>query len=77
MPKSALIGGEDGTEIINLIIKKSELFLKSKGELFLEIGFNQSTKIKDLLYSNGFNYINITNDLQNIPRVINAKYQSP
>ena len=76
-PKSALIGGVDGTEFINLIIKKSELFLKSKGEIFLEIGFDQSSTVKDLLSSNGFYDINITNDLQNIPRIINAKYQSP
>ena len=76
-PKSALIGGIDGTEFINLIIIKSELFLEPEGEIFLEIGFDQSSTVKDLLSSNGFNDINITNDLQNIPRVINAKYRSP
>ena len=76
-PKSALVGGIDGTEFINLIITKSKLFLKPKGEIFLEIGFDQSTTVKDLLSSNGFNYINIKNDLQNIPRIINAKYKSP
>ena len=76
-PKSALIGGIDGTEFINLIIKKSELFLETGGEIFLEIGFDQSPKVKDLLSSNGFNDINITNDIQNIPRIINAKYKLP
>ena len=76
-PKSALVGGIDGTEFINLIITKSKLFLEPEGEIFLEIGFDQSTTVKDLLSSNGFNYINIKNDLQNIPRIINAKYQSP
>ena len=73
----ALIGGVDGTEFINLLITKSKLFLKPKGEIFLEIGFDQSSAVKDLLSSNGFNDINITNDLKNIPRIINAKYQSP
>ena len=76
-PKSALIGGIDGTEFINLIITKSKLFLEPEGEIFLEIGFDQSTTVKDLLSSNRFNDINIKNDLQNIPRIINAKYQSP
>ena len=74
-PKTALIGGIEGTEFIQLIIKKSKLFLKSEGEIFLEIGLNQLTKVKDLLSSNGFGDINIINDLQNIPRIINAKYQ--
>ena len=43
-PKSALIGGIDGTEFINLIIIKSKLFLEPEGEIFLEIGFDQSSR---------------------------------
>ena len=33
-PKSALVGGIDGTEFINLIITKSKLFLNQKVKFF-------------------------------------------
>ena len=41
--------------VLNLLtyITKSKLFLEPEGEIFLEIGFDQSTTVKDLLSSNG------------------------
>ena len=74
-PKLALLGGIEGTEFVNQIIIKSTKLLKKGGEIFLEVGYNQANKVKELLSLNGFKSINIKNDLNNIPRILSATYE--
>ena len=74
-PKLALLGGIEGTEFINQLIIKSTKLLKKEGEIFLEVGYNQANKVKELLSLNGFKSINIKNDLNNIPRILSATYE--
>ena len=74
-PKLALLGGIEGTEFVNQIIIKSTKLLKKGGEIFLEVGYNQANKVKELLSLNGFKSINTKNDLNNIPRILSAIYE--
>jgi release factor glutamine methyltransferase len=57
-PKLALNGGLDGFLMIRKVIEKTSVLIKKKGNFFLEIGFNQKNKVKEMLKENGF-YINI------------------
>ncbi len=56
-PIMALDGGLDGTLKIAEIIKKASSLLKINGKLVLEIGYNQKTKVSELLKKKGY-YIN-------------------
>lgn len=48
-PENALLGGEDGLFYYREIISKSLNFLKKNGYLLLEIGYNQSEKIRKVV----------------------------
>ena len=56
-PKLALNGGLDGFLMIKKVIEKTSILIKKKGTFFLEIGFNQKNKVKEILIDNKF-YIN-------------------
>ena len=69
-PKLALNGGQDGLSEIRKVIKKSSELIKIKGNLILEIGFDQKERVKRLLNKKGF-YINkIYKDLAKNDRCI-------
>ena len=69
-PKSALDGGQDGYSKIKKVIKKSSNILKRKGNLILEIGYDQAYNVSLLLQKYGF-YINkVSKDLSNKDRCI-------
>ena len=48
-PRHALEGGLDGLSEIRKVINKSSELVKRNGYLFLEIGFDQTNKIKKIL----------------------------
>ena len=56
-PKLALDGGLDGLSEIRKVIKKSSELIKKNGKFILEIGFDQKSKVINLLNKEGF-YIN-------------------
>ncbi len=58
-PKLALDGGLDGLSVFRKVIKKSSKLIKKNGKFVLEIGFDQKTKVINLLKKEGF-YINRT-----------------
>ena len=72
-PKLALYGGIDGLRIIEKIINKSKLILKTKGILAMEIGLNQYYRVTKLLEKNGFFILKSIKDYQNIKRCLIAK----
>jgi len=72
-PKKALYGGIDGFKIIEKVIKKSRIILKSSGFLAMEIGFDQYNKASEILRKNGFVVVKKVKDYQNINRCLFAK----
>lgn len=71
-PTNALTDGENGLSIIEQIINNAPDFLKSHGILLMEIGFNQSTEVKEMFSPRIWQSIEILPDLQNIPRMVKA-----
>ena len=69
-PVEALDGGIDGLSETRKIISKSSQLIKKKGCLFLEIGFDQKNKVKNILENNGFYIKKVIKDLSNHDRCI-------
>lgn len=73
-PHIALDGGIEGLDFYQKIIRESPKFLKDKGYLCLEMGYDQKEKIASLLEkSNAFQKYYTKKDLAGIDRVIVAQ----
>lgn len=72
-PHIALTDGKDGFSIIRKIIEESPEFLKPGGFLILEIGFNQSAKVRQMFDLQIWQEVDFFSDLQGIPRMLKAK----
>lgn len=72
-PRIALDGGEDGLDYYRRIVKESAEYLTEDGFLAVEVGYNQSDEVYDLIKENGnFEYIQTWKDMANIERVVAA-----
>lgn len=71
-PLNALTDGGDGFSIIRKIILETPHFLKPKGILLMEIGFEQAAKVETLFSLEIWNSIDYLFDLQGIPRTVKA-----
>ena len=71
-PHLALSGGDDGLEAYREIISKAKKFLKPKGQVILEIGFDQRASVEDLLKEAGFSKVTTTKDLAGYDRMVCA-----
>jgi release factor glutamine methyltransferase len=69
-PHIALSPGDDGLRIISRLITDAPRFLKRGGHLLMEIGFDQSEAVRDLIDRTDWNLIDILPDLQGIPRIV-------
>ena len=75
-PRHALEGGLDGLSEIRKVINKSSELVKKNGYLFLEIGFDQTNKIKKILKNKGFYTKKVVKDLSNHDRcIISVKFR--
>jgi len=72
-PAQALFAGSDGLDICRRLIPQAFPCLVPGGFLVLEIGYNQSPAIANLLAASGFQSIEFVPDLQQIPRVAIAQ----
>jgi release factor glutamine methyltransferase len=70
-PKIAVFFGNDGMEAYRRLIPQAWKALKPGGWFVAEIGFSAEEKVKELL--SGWADVQITQDLQGIPRVIAAR----
>ena len=70
-PRSAVFGGPVGTEIIARLIPQAHQVLRPRGWLVLEFSGTIVDSVRDLL--NGWNEVQVTNDLHSIPRVVRAQ----
>lgn len=69
-PRVALTPGDDGLTLIRRLINEAPPFLKEKGHLLIEIGFDQSEKIPDLVDPKVWRLLPMVPDLQQIPRIV-------
>jgi release factor glutamine methyltransferase len=71
-PPMALTDGNDGFNFYHRIVGIIPDILKPGGGILLEVGFNQSEKVVRELRKAGIDQLQITNDLQGIPRVVSG-----
>jgi release factor glutamine methyltransferase len=71
-PRSALDGGPDGLDVIRSVVADAAFILKSGARIFLEIGESQGRATCDLLQSEGFSEIKVTQDLNGRDRVVSG-----
>ena len=69
-PRIALNGGLDGLSEIKKVINNSAKLIKKNGILVLEIGFDQTEKIKEILRKNDFFVKKVFKDLAKNNRCI-------
>ena len=69
-PHLALDGGKDGLNFYRKIGKEAKKYLEKDGILFLEIGFNQKEKVKEILEKNNFKNIICIQDYSGNDRVV-------
>jgi release factor glutamine methyltransferase len=72
-PLIALTDGKDGLSIIRKIVVESPKYLKPDGFLLLEIGFDQSMKVREMFDLNIWQNVDFLPDLQGIPRMVKAQ----
>jgi len=72
-PSVALFGGEEGQDIIGLLIAAARRTLKPGGWLIMEIGDGQAEAVTDAIAASGLQLNDIRPDLQDISRVIVAR----
>jgi release factor glutamine methyltransferase len=70
-PKAAVFSGQEGMDIYRRLIPEAKKTLRPGGWFAVEIGFSAEAKVRELLA--GWDDVQVTPDLQGIPRVIAAK----
>jgi release factor glutamine methyltransferase len=68
-PKVALIGGEEGTEVLKHLAVKSFQVLKPGGLFLTEIGSDQEEKILSILSQSGFQSAEVLRDYAGLSRI--------
>jgi release factor glutamine methyltransferase len=69
-PRVALTPGGDGLRLICRLLTDSLLFLRPRGHLLFEIGFNQHEAVRRLIDPRVWTTLDIHRDLQGIPRTV-------
>ena len=69
-PAGALDGGPDGLAVIRRLLRDAPDFLRARGHLVFEIGFNQHEAAKAAIDDAVWELIELRTDLQGIPRTV-------
>jgi release factor glutamine methyltransferase len=70
-PKIAVFSGREGMDVYRRLIPQAREHLRTGGWFVAEIGYSEEAKVRDLL--TGWEDIDVTADLQGIPRVVAAR----
>jgi len=70
-PRNAVFAGHQGTEVIERLLPQAHEALQPGGWLVMEISGTIASRVRELLAD--WNEVQITNDLQGIPRVVSAR----
>lgn len=69
-PLSALLGGEDGLDVIRRLVHEAPKALAPGGRLVIEFGVDQEHAVRSAADSAGWHIVTVRADLQGIPRTI-------
>lgn len=69
-PAGALAGGPDGLMVIRRLLRDASDFLRPRGHLVFEIGFDQHEAVKAVIDEAVWELIELRKDLQGIPRTV-------
>jgi release factor glutamine methyltransferase len=69
-PRQALFGGPDGLDFYRRLISDGHGYVKPGRHLVFEIGFSQLESIKGLIEKSRWKLVDVTRDLQGIPRTL-------
>ncbi len=69
-PHQALFGGVDGMDFYRRLLADGSKYLKPGGYLVVEIGYGQLDSITDAVAVSPWNLVDVTRDLQGIPRTL-------
>ena len=69
-PRIALSPGGDGLSVIRRLIDEGPSFIKPKGHLLMEIGFDQGEAVERLVSGSAWSLRELRPDLQGIPRIV-------
>jgi release factor glutamine methyltransferase len=73
-PPEALLGGEDGLDLIRSLSRQAHDFLEPHGWLALEMGAGQARRVTELLEeAKAYDILKAVPDYQGIPRVVLAR----
>ena len=69
-PRVALTAGFDGLDVIRRLVTDAQKYLRPRGYLVFEIGFDQHEAVGTLLDAQVWELVDIHQDLQGIPRTV-------
>jgi len=70
-PKDALLGGEDGLDLIRLLVRQAQHYLPPGGRLALEVGAGQAGSVLELLReTEAYEQLESLKDYQGVQRVV-------
>jgi len=73
-PREALLGGEDGLDLIRLLVRQAQHYLPPGGRLALEVGAGQAGPVLELLRETGaYEQLESLADYQGIQRVVRGR----
>jgi release factor glutamine methyltransferase len=72
-PEIALNAGGDGLDFYRRIISRAAGYLEDNGALMLEVGYNQSARVKKMFDEKNFRELSSLKDYNGIERVVIAK----
>jgi len=72
-PRTALVGGQDGLDIIRTLVSEAPKYLRPKGMLLIEIGWDQSDRVREMFENRTWHDLMLLDDLQGIPRIVQAR----
>lgn len=70
-PRIAVFSGQEGLDIYRKLVPQAHEHLRPGGWFVAEIGFSEEAKVRELL--DGWEDVQVTADLQGIPRVVAAR----
>jgi release factor glutamine methyltransferase len=75
-PHAALFGGPEGLDFYRRLFGRAIEYLEPRGFMVIEIGYDQFDAISELSDANSWEIVDVTRDLQDIPRTLTLRNAS-